>query len=51
MVGLYPEIEPYDHRVLDAGDGNHVYWEVCGDPGGKPAIVLHGGPGVGAYSG
>ena len=46
-MGLYPEIEPYDHGMLDVGDGNHVYWEVCGNPRGKPAVVLHGGPGSG----
>lgn len=45
---LYPEIEPYDHGMLDVGDGNHVYWEVCGNPRGKPAVVLHGGPGSGS---
>ncbi|MEU8735155.1 prolyl aminopeptidase [Streptomyces tendae] len=44
-MGLYPEIEPYDHGMLDVGDGNHVYWETCGNPHGKPALVLHGGPG------
>ncbi|MBA4860007.1 prolyl aminopeptidase [Streptomyces sp. PSKA54] len=44
---LYPDIEPYDHGMLDVGDGNHVYWEVCGNPRGKPAVVLHGGPGSG----
>jgi proline iminopeptidase len=33
--------------MLDVGDGNHVYWEICGDPAGKPAVVLHGGPGSG----
>ena len=46
-MGLYPESEPYDHGMLDVGDGNHVYWEVCGNPRGKPAVVLHGGPGSG----
>lgn len=46
-MGLYPEIEPYDHGMLDVGDGNHVYWETCGNPRGKPAVVLHGGPGSG----
>jgi proline iminopeptidase len=51
MVGLYPEIEPYDHGMLDVGDGNHVYWEVCGNPDGKPAVVLHGGPGSGCTPG
>jgi proline iminopeptidase len=44
---LYPEIEPYDHGMLDVGDGNRVYWETCGNPRGKPALVLHGGPGSG----
>jgi proline iminopeptidase len=44
---LYPEIEPYDHGLLDVGDGNRVYWEACGNPHGKPAVVLHGGPGSG----
>lgn len=47
MPGLYPEIEPYDQGMLEVGDGNHLYWEVCGNPGGKPAVVLHGGPGSG----
>ncbi|MEV6112925.1 prolyl aminopeptidase [Streptomyces sp. NPDC052109] len=44
---LYPEIEPYAHGMLDVGDGNQVYWETCGNPDGKPAVVLHGGPGSG----
>ncbi|OZM70009.1 prolyl aminopeptidase [Amycolatopsis antarctica] len=43
----YPEIEPYDHGLLDVGDGHHVYWETSGNPAGKPAVVLHGGPGSG----
>jgi len=43
----YPPIEPYDQGLLDVGDGNLVYWEVCGNPGGKPALVVHGGPGAG----
>ncbi|WP_328832104.1 prolyl aminopeptidase [Streptomyces sp. NBC_00252] len=46
-MGLYPEIEPYDHGMLDVGDGNRVYWETCGNPHGKAAVVLHGGPGSG----
>ena len=47
MANLYPEIEPYEYSKLDAGGGNLVYWEACGNPRGKPAIVLHGGPGSG----
>ncbi|MFF3906330.1 prolyl aminopeptidase [Streptomyces sp. NPDC001848] len=50
-MGLYPEIEPYDHGMLDVGDGNRVYWEVCGNPRGKPAVMLHGGPGSGCGAG
>ncbi|MEU5889936.1 prolyl aminopeptidase [Streptomyces sp. NPDC047461] len=45
---LYPDIEPYDHGMLDVGDGNRVHWETCGNPRGKPALVLHGGPGSGS---
>jgi proline iminopeptidase len=44
---LYPEIEPYDHGMLDVGDGHEIYWETCGNPAGKPALVVHGGPGTG----
>ena len=47
MTGLFPEIEPYGHGTLEVGDGNLMYWETCGDPRGKPAVVLHGGPGSG----
>jgi len=47
MTALYPEIAPYEHGMLEVGDGNLVYWETCGNPRGKPAVVLHGGPGSG----
>jgi proline iminopeptidase len=47
MRTLYPESEPYDHGMLDVGDGHSVYWELCGNPQGKPAVFLHGGPGGG----
>ncbi|MBB3134995.1 proline iminopeptidase [Rhizobium pisi] len=47
MSPLYPDIEPYDHGLLDTGDGNLIYWEACGNPAGRPALVLHGGPGSG----
>jgi proline iminopeptidase len=44
---LYPPIEPLETGTL-ALDGPHVmYWEVCGDPAGRPAVFLHGGPGAG----
>jgi proline iminopeptidase len=47
MRTFYPEIEPYDHGMLDVGDGHRVYWELCGNPQGKPVVFLHGGPGGG----
>ncbi len=37
--------------MLDVGDGQSVYWEVSGNPDGKAAIALHGGPGSGSSSG
>ncbi|MEV0155600.1 prolyl aminopeptidase [Micromonospora sp. NPDC050686] len=45
---MYPPIEPYAHGLLDVGDGHRVYWETCGNPEGRPALVVHGGPGSGA---
>ena len=51
MPAPYPDIEPYDHGMLEVGDGHRVYWEICGNPAGKPAVVLHGGPGSGCTAG
>ncbi|CAA9548433.1 MAG: Proline iminopeptidase [uncultured Thermomicrobiales bacterium] len=51
MLDRSPAIEPYDSGMLDVGDGHRVYWECCGNPNGKPAIYLHGGPGSGSSSG
>ncbi len=51
MTGLYPEIEPYDQGMLAVGDGHEIYWETCGNPEGKPALMLHGGPGSGCTPG
>lgn len=47
LRGLYPPLEPYDHGMLDVGDGHRLYWELCGNPLGEPAVFLHGGPGGG----
>jgi proline iminopeptidase len=48
---VYSSIEPYDRGWMDTGDGHLVYWEVCGSPEGKPALVVHGGPGSGCGPG
>ena len=44
---VYPPIEPYARGMLDVGDGHQIYWEECGNPSGKPAVFLHGGPAEG----
>ena len=45
-LNLYPKIKPYDSGFMDV-DEHHVYYEQCGNPDGKPAVFLHGGPGGG----
>lgn len=44
---LYPEIEPHESGMLAVGDGHALYYEVSGNPTGKPVVFLHGGPGSG----
>ncbi|MGY4100870.1 prolyl aminopeptidase [Nocardia sp. R16R-3T] len=47
MRTLYPAIAPYETGMLDVGAGQSVYWEISGNPDGKPVVFLHGGPGGG----
>jgi proline iminopeptidase len=51
MSDQFPPIEPYDSGMLGVGDGHRVYWECCGNPAGRPALFLHGGPGSGCSAG
>ncbi|MCY1012954.1 prolyl aminopeptidase [Nannocystis pusilla] len=44
---LYPEIEPYNAGFLQVSGLHRVYFEESGNPDGKPAVFLHGGPGGG----
>lgn len=44
---LYPHLEPYDRRRVEAGSGHVLYVEQSGNPDGPPVVVLHGGPGGG----
>ena len=37
--------------MLAVSDGNEIYWEASGNPNGKPALTLHGGPGSGLGEG
>lgn len=43
----YSAPPPYAHGFLAVGDGHQIYWEQVGNPAGRPAVVLHGGPGSG----
>ena len=44
---LYPPLQGHTHGWLDVGDGHQVYWEESGNPLGRPALFVHGGPGAG----
>ena len=46
QLKLYPSIEPYDQGFMSVGE-HEIYYEQCGNPDGKPAVFLHGGPGGG----
>ena len=45
---LFAEIEPYKTGYLPVEGGHSMYWEQVGNPQGRPALFLHGGPGAGA---
>jgi len=45
---LYPAIEPYRSGWLRVSPLHEIYWEESGNPRGKPALFVHGGPGAGA---
>ena len=47
MRTLYPEIEPFDSGFLNVDSRHRMYYEQCGNPQGKPVVILHGGPGAG----
>jgi proline iminopeptidase len=44
---LYPTVDPFSAEIIDTGDGHHIYIEQCGNPQGRPVVVVHGGPGGG----
>ncbi|MDG4863903.1 prolyl aminopeptidase [Streptomyces sp. T-3] len=51
MAQPFPPVEPYEHGLLDVGGGQRVYWETSGNPEGKAALWVHGGPGNGGRRG
>ena len=46
----YPEIEPYRRDRLQVSALHNLYFEESGNPQGKPAVFVHGGPGGGTDS-
>ncbi len=47
MNNLYPALEPFDTGRLKVSPVHELYYEQCGNPNGRPAVFLHGGPGGG----
>jgi proline iminopeptidase len=43
--GLFRDNEPYAYGWLPTGGPHEIFYEECGDPNGKPCVILHGGPG------
>jgi proline iminopeptidase len=46
-MNLWPEIEPFQSGYLKVSDIHEIYYELCGNPKGKPVFAIHGGPGAG----
>lgn len=46
-MSLFPELEPFAQFDLPVDDLHTLYVERCGNPDGRPVVVLHGGPGGG----
>ncbi|MDC0570035.1 prolyl aminopeptidase [bacterium] len=46
LLSLYPPLEPFNFGFMEK-DNHRIYYEQCGNPDGKPAVFLHGGPGGG----
>jgi proline iminopeptidase len=47
MREFYPELQPHTRGRLRVSELHEIYYEECGNPKGKPVVVLHGGPGGG----
>lgn len=50
MAELFPEITPFDTIFLDVSEGHRLHVTIAGNPAGRPAVLLHGGPGSGLSS-
>ncbi len=50
MTDFYPDIRPYVQHSLAVEPPHVLHVEECGNPGGLPVLVVHGGPGAGCES-
>ena len=48
---LYPELDVLEKRSIKIDHLHEIYYEICGNPKGKPVVFLHGGPGSGCNPG
>ncbi len=46
-LSFFPDIQPFARGRLKVSALHEIYYEQCGNPSGKPVVVLHGGPGGG----
>lgn len=44
---LYPALRSHKRGHLHVSNLHSIYYEVFGNPNGRPAVFLHGGPGAG----
>jgi len=48
LSSLFLESEPFESGRLAVSFGHEIYYEQYGNPNGKPALFVHGGPGGGS---
>lgn len=46
-IKLWPTLEPYKTGYLQVSKIHNIYYQLGGNPNGKPVMFLHGGPGGG----
>lgn len=47
-LALHKTLEPFLKGMMKVSSIHTLYWEVSGNPEGKPVVILHGGPGGGS---
>lgn len=45
---LFPALEPYATGRIRVSSLHEIHYEECGNPDGKPVVLVHGGPGGGS---